>query len=195
MKSVRPTLQSRSSQGIALLLFAANSVYSQPAALDIVQALEEAKSSLYERIGPGVVKVQVVRHDLPTGLFTALQGNTHECLADSYRRGEITAEELDLWRQWMDRFLEVTEKRLSETDVPSDPTTLGDWGSFFDGVYAEWWEKTVPKEEPVPSSLSRFAEKIKARYQGLLDRVSLYRHSQPSLDDPRWPGLVKAFNG
>jgi hypothetical protein len=38
------------------------------------------------------------------------------------------------------------------------------------------------------------AEKIKARYEGLLDRVSLYRHIQPALDDPRLAALIKAFN-
>jgi S1-C subfamily serine protease len=152
----------------------AASVSSEPSPLDIVQALEEVKSSLYERIRPGVVKVQVVRHDLPSGLYTALQGNTHECLADAYRRGEITADELDLWRQWTDRFLELTEKRIGDVDGDADTAVLGDWGEFFDGVYKEWWEGTVSDEESLSPSLDRFAEKIQNRLETLKGNLKNY---------------------
>ena len=46
----------------------------------------------------------------------------------------------------------------------------------------------------IAGSYDDIAGKIKARYTGLLDRASRYRHAQPSLDDPRWPALVRAFN-
>jgi hypothetical protein len=45
----------------------------------------------------------------------------------------------------------------------------------------------------VSGTYADIAQKIKERYTGLLDRVALYRHAQPSLDDPRWPALVRAF--
>jgi len=36
---------------------------------------------------------------------------------------------------------------------------------------------------------------IQERYAGLLDRCNLYQPWQPGLEDPRWPALVKQFNG
>ncbi|MBI5628823.1 MAG: LLM class F420-dependent oxidoreductase, partial [Candidatus Rokubacteria bacterium] len=39
------------------------------------------------------------------------------------------------------------------------------------------------------------AARLKERYAGLLDRVSLYQPYQPNQDDPRLPALIKAFNG
>jgi probable F420-dependent oxidoreductase len=42
---------------------------------------------------------------------------------------------------------------------------------------------------------SNIAQRIKERYARLLDRCNFYRPSEPSLDDPRWPALVKQFNG
>lgn len=167
--------------GTALLFTLAAPSASQPSTLDLVGALEHLKVSLFEQIGPGVVNVQVVRHDLPSGLFTQLQRQMHSCLADANQRGEITGDEFDLWRQWTDRFLELTEKRLGETEDVSDSATLGDWGSFFDEVYSEWLEKTVSEEETAAPSLDRFSEKIKNRIAWLtanLKNSGLY-HREP----------------
>lgn len=66
----------------------------------------------------------------------------------------------------------------------------GDWQGMADLITDEMLDAYA-----VSGSYSDIAEKLKDRYKGLLDRVALYRHAQPSLDDPRWPALVKAFNG
>jgi len=36
-------------------------------------------------------------------------------------------------------------------------------------------------------------ERIRERYRGLYDRTQLYPSFQPSLDDPRWPTVLSAF--
>ncbi len=46
----------------------------------------------------------------------------------------------------------------------------------------------------VTGNYTNIARRIQERYAGLLDRVSLYQPYQPSLTDPRWSMLVKAFN-
>ncbi len=47
----------------------------------------------------------------------------------------------------------------------------------------------------VTGTYANIAQRIKERYAGLLDRCNLYQPWQPGLDDPRWPALVKQFNG
>jgi probable F420-dependent oxidoreductase len=47
----------------------------------------------------------------------------------------------------------------------------------------------------VTGTYANIARRIKERYSGLLDRCNLYQPWQPGLDDPRWPALVKQFNG
>ncbi|MFQ5897337.1 MAG: TIGR03617 family F420-dependent LLM class oxidoreductase [Candidatus Methylomirabilia bacterium] len=45
----------------------------------------------------------------------------------------------------------------------------------------------------VTGTYETIAQRIQERYAGLLDRVSFYQMTQPDLNDPRWPALVKAF--
>ena len=47
----------------------------------------------------------------------------------------------------------------------------------------------------VTATYANITQRIQERYAGLLDRVNFYRPWQPGLDDPRWPALVKQFNG
>ncbi|MBI4242287.1 MAG: TIGR03617 family F420-dependent LLM class oxidoreductase [Candidatus Rokubacteria bacterium] len=47
----------------------------------------------------------------------------------------------------------------------------------------------------VTGTYATIGERIQERYAGLLDCVFLYETIQPRLHDPRWPALVKAFNG
>lgn len=47
----------------------------------------------------------------------------------------------------------------------------------------------------VTGTYATIARLIQERYAGLLDRCNLYQPWQPGLDDPRWPALVKQFNG
>ena len=46
----------------------------------------------------------------------------------------------------------------------------------------------------VTATYDRLREALEARYAGLLDRTSLYQPYQPSLDDPRLPAVIRAFN-
>jgi len=45
----------------------------------------------------------------------------------------------------------------------------------------------------VSGTWATIGRRIRERYDGLLDRAALYRPEPPSLDDPRWPAVVKAF--
>jgi len=47
----------------------------------------------------------------------------------------------------------------------------------------------------VTGTYATIARLIQERYAGLLDRCNLYQPWQPGLDNPRWPALVKQFNG
>jgi len=47
----------------------------------------------------------------------------------------------------------------------------------------------------VSGTYETMASRIKERYAGFLDRVWLYRHAQPTLDDPRWEKLIRDFHG
>ncbi len=65
----------------------------------------------------------------------------------------------------------------------------GDWQGMAELITDEMLDAYA-----ITGSYGDLAVKIKARYEGLLDRVSLYRHIQPALDDPRLIALIKAFN-
>ena len=45
------------------------------------------------------------------------------------------------------------------------------------------------------ATYDKLADRLKERYAGLLDRVSLYQPYLPNQNDPRLPALIKAFNG
>ena len=66
----------------------------------------------------------------------------------------------------------------------------GDWKGMGDLVTDEMVDTYA-----VTGSYTNIAQRIKERYTGLLDGVGLYQPWQPGLTDPRWPALVKAFNG
>jgi probable F420-dependent oxidoreductase len=66
----------------------------------------------------------------------------------------------------------------------------GDWQGMAELISDEMLDAYA-----ITGTYGDLAEKVKNRYGGLLDRVSLYRDAQPTLNDPRWPALVKAFNG
>jgi probable F420-dependent oxidoreductase len=66
----------------------------------------------------------------------------------------------------------------------------GDWQGMADLITDEMVDTYA-----VTGSYETIARRIQERYAGLLDRVSLYQPYQPNLGDPRWPALVKAFNG
>lgn len=66
----------------------------------------------------------------------------------------------------------------------------GDWQGMADLITDEMVDTYA-----VTGSYGTIARRIQERYAGLLDRVSLYQPYQPNLGDPRWPALVKAFNG
>jgi probable F420-dependent oxidoreductase len=66
----------------------------------------------------------------------------------------------------------------------------GDWKGMSELITDEMVDTYA-----VTGTYGTIAGRIKERYAGLLDRVSLYQPYQPNLGDPRWPLLVKAFNG
>ena len=66
----------------------------------------------------------------------------------------------------------------------------GDWQGMADLITDEMVDTYA-----VTGSYTNIAQRIKERYTGLLDGVGLYQPWQPGLTDPRWPALVKQFNG
>ena len=45
----------------------------------------------------------------------------------------------------------------------------------------------------VAGPFEEIGDRIRERYRGLYDRTQLYPSFQPSLDDPRWPKVLAAF--
>src|SRR5205823_1488448 len=66
-----------------------------------------------------------------------------------------------------------------------------DWKGMADLITDEMVETYA-----VTGTYADIGHKIRERYTGLLDRTAFYQpYTQPSLDDPRIPRLVKEFNG
>ena len=66
----------------------------------------------------------------------------------------------------------------------------GDWQGMAALISDEMLEHFA-----VPATWATVAEKLRARYAGLCDRVEFYPACQPPLDDPRLAALVRELNG
>jgi len=66
----------------------------------------------------------------------------------------------------------------------------GDWKGMADLITDEMLDTYA-----ITGTYATIGAQIQARYAGLLDRTALYQPSQPGLDDPRLPRLVKELNG
>jgi probable F420-dependent oxidoreductase len=66
----------------------------------------------------------------------------------------------------------------------------GDWKGMADLITDEMVETYA-----ITGTYATIGRQIRERYEGLLDRTSLYQPYQPGLDDPRLPRLVKEMNG
>ncbi|HYB41874.1 MAG TPA: LLM class flavin-dependent oxidoreductase, partial [Candidatus Methylomirabilis sp.] len=66
----------------------------------------------------------------------------------------------------------------------------GDWDGMADLISDEMLDTYA-----VTATYDSLHGKILERYAGLLDRTALYQPYQPSLDDPRLPAAIRAFNG
>lgn len=64
----------------------------------------------------------------------------------------------------------------------------GDWEGMADLITDEMLDLFA-----VSGRFEEIGEKIRERYRGLYDRTQLYPSFQPSLDDPRWPTVLSAF--
>jgi probable F420-dependent oxidoreductase len=66
----------------------------------------------------------------------------------------------------------------------------GDWKGMANLITDEMVETYA-----VTGTYATIAAKLKARYEGLLDRTAFYQpYTQPGLDDPRLPKVIKDFN-
>lgn len=66
----------------------------------------------------------------------------------------------------------------------------GEWKAMADLITDEMLDAYA-----VTGTYEDIGEKVRRRYEGLLDRVSFYRTFPLPLDDPRWPALVRAIGG
>jgi len=64
----------------------------------------------------------------------------------------------------------------------------GDWEGMTDLITDEMLDLFA-----VSGSFEEIGKRIRERYRGLYDRTQLYPSFQPSLDDPRWPTVLSAF--
>jgi probable F420-dependent oxidoreductase len=65
----------------------------------------------------------------------------------------------------------------------------GDWKGMADLITDEMVDVYA-----VTGTYDDLGDKVKARYEGLLDRTALYQPYRPGIDDPRLPRFVKEFN-
>ena len=65
----------------------------------------------------------------------------------------------------------------------------GDWAGMADLITDEMLDTYA-----VTATYDKLRDALVARYGGLLDRTALYQPYQPSLDDPRLPAAIRAFN-
>ena len=65
----------------------------------------------------------------------------------------------------------------------------GDWAGMADLITDEMLDAYA-----VTATYDKLRDALVARYGGLLDRTALYQPYQPSLDDPRLPAAIRAFN-
>ena len=65
----------------------------------------------------------------------------------------------------------------------------GDWAGMADLITDEMLDAYA-----VTATYDKLRDALVARYDGLLDRTALYQPYQPSLDDPRLPAAIRAFN-
>jgi len=72
----------------------------------------------------------------------------------------------------------------------SDKAAAGDWSGMAREITDEMLD-----EYSVAGSPAEIPQKIKARYEGILDRLSFYTPFRPGECDARWRRLVRAFNG
>jgi hypothetical protein len=66
----------------------------------------------------------------------------------------------------------------------------GDWQGMADLITDEMLDTYA-----VTATYDDLAAKLAERYDGLLDRTSLYQPYPPKQDDPRLPALVRRMNG
>ncbi|HKW91157.1 MAG TPA: TIGR03617 family F420-dependent LLM class oxidoreductase [Methylomirabilota bacterium] len=64
----------------------------------------------------------------------------------------------------------------------------GDWEGMADLITDEMLDLFA-----VSGPFEEIGERIRERYRDLYDRTQLYPSFQPSLDDPRWPAVLSAF--
>jgi probable F420-dependent oxidoreductase len=65
----------------------------------------------------------------------------------------------------------------------------GDWAGMANLITDEMLDAYT-----VTATYDKLRDALVARYEGLLDRTALYQPYQPSLDDPRLPAAIRAFN-
>jgi probable F420-dependent oxidoreductase len=65
----------------------------------------------------------------------------------------------------------------------------GDWHGMADLITDEMLDTYA-----VTATYDKLHDALTERYAGLLDRTALYQPYQPSLDDPRLPAAIRAFN-
>ncbi len=72
----------------------------------------------------------------------------------------------------------------------NDKAAKGDWAGMANEITDEMLDVYA-----VAGTFDEIGEKVKARYDGLLDRVAFYMPYRPGADEAEWRRLTKQFNG
>lgn len=72
----------------------------------------------------------------------------------------------------------------------NEKAAKGDWAGMANEITDEMLEAYA-----VAGTFDEIAQKVKARYEGLLDRVAFYVPYRPGADEAEWRKLTKQFNG
>jgi probable F420-dependent oxidoreductase len=145
------------------------------------------RESLLPEIGRGLAKAGRTRRDLVLGTSAfVIAGDTDEELA---RAREAVRMQLAFYAStrtyvrvleahgWADACTRLNEKAAK-----------GDWSGMASEITDAMLEVYA-----VTGRWDEVAAKVRARYDGILDRVALYLPFQPGADEERWRHIVRAF--
>jgi S1-C subfamily serine protease len=146
---------------IPQLLAAAVAAFTVPQAdcqteIESLRSLQTIRNDLYRKISPGIVSVEVVHQSVPALAMASLEKCASDCRLQPWRCGDLSEQEIDLWRGWGDSFLSHTELKLAQGVSSSTPETGADWRKFFEDSFGEWREASHPARESQRESFDKF---------------------------------------
>lgn len=151
-------------------------------------SIEYLNRTVFPNIEEGLKKSGRSRKDITlTSSIFVITGNTPEEI--EHARGMVK-QQLSFYASTR-TYLKVLEANGfgDKSEKLNQMSRQGDWGGMADAITDDMLEVYAVTGKP-----DEIADKVKARYEGVLDRLSLYFPYDPA-DHAKWAPLLKAFNG